>query len=80
MTVTVKSGFLASALHGEVTFLSAQEYQLGHSLITIKQVIFALSPVVLLVIHDDNSRTLLWRDSLSEKQYRELIVMLKREH
>lgn len=79
-TVTVKSGFLASALLGDVTFLSAQEYQLGGSLIPIKRVIFALSPVVLLIIHDDNSRVLLWRDSLSENQYRDLIVMLKREH
>jgi len=80
MTVTIKSGFFASALLGDVTFLSAQEYQLDRSLIPIKRVVFTLSPAALLIIHDDNSRVLLWRDSLSEKQYRDLIVMLKREH
>ncbi|WP_244230774.1 protein YgfX [Vibrio ouci] len=80
MTVTIKSGFFASALLGDVTFLSAQEYQLDRSLIPIKRVVFALSPAALLIVHDDNSRVLLWRDSMSEKQYRDLIVMLKREH
>jgi hypothetical protein len=80
MTVTVKSGFFASALLGDVTFLSAQEYQLDRALIPIKSVVFALSPIALLIVHGDNSRALLWRDSLSEKQYRDLIVMLKREH
>lgn len=80
MTVAVKFGFLASALHGDVTFLSAQEYQRDRALIPIKRVVFALSPIALLIVHNDNCRVLLWRDSLSEKQYRDLIVMLKREH
>ena len=80
LSVAVKSGFFTSSLLGEVTFLSANEYQRDNSRIIIKHVVFALSPIALLITHDDNSRVLLWRDSLNDKQYRDLIVMLKREH
>jgi len=78
--LTQTEGFLIPPLLGDVTFRSAKEYQLNGSTIAIKQVVFAILPVGLLIIHEDNRRVFLWRDSVNDKQYRDLVVMLKREY
>ena len=71
---------LLESLQGEVNFVSATQYQLADGLHNIRKVVFTLLPVGLLILHKDNHRVMLWRDSLPEAKYRELVVMLKREH
>jgi hypothetical protein len=71
---------LLESLQGEVNFVSATQYQLADGLHNIRKVVFTLLPVGLLILHKDSHRVMLWRDSLPEAKYRELVVMLKREH
>lgn len=70
----------AQALTGDVKFHSRSEFESSGVRYSIKTVLFLLMPMVLVIVRQDNRRVLLWRDSLSDNQYRQLVVMLKREH
>ncbi|RTZ15937.1 hypothetical protein EJ063_09135 [Vibrio aquaticus] len=77
--LSIHQGVFAQALVGDVQFHSCSSYEFGDERYSIKTVLFLLMPVVLVIVTQDNRRVLLWRDSLPDDQYRQLVVMLKRE-
>lgn len=70
---------LIKSLRDEVSFVSATQYQSTRGRHKIKKVMFTLLPIGLVIIHRNEERVMLWRDSVTEAKYRELVVMLKRE-
>nr|WP_245834723.1 protein YgfX [Vibrio salilacus] len=73
-------GWFVPSLTGEVTFISPREYQTEQGTYVIKAVLFPLMSFGLLIVLANNQRVLMWRDSMPESSYRQLVVMLKREH
>ncbi|WP_367613487.1 hypothetical protein [Vibrio sp. RE86] len=78
--VTLKDGLFIEPMRGDVTFISPTHYQVDGVTIEIKKVVFIAMSFGLIIFGQDNRRTILWRDSLSERSYRHLVVMLKKEH
>lgn len=72
-------GFFPPAVSGTLSFSSASQYELNRQKHSIYKVIFTFAGFGLLMIRQDKSRVILWRDSLEEGEYRRLVVMLKRE-
>ncbi|WP_176288656.1 protein YgfX [Vibrio sp. JPW-9-11-11] len=72
--------WLAPALQGEVTFVSPRQIETLHGTYQIKAVLFPLMSWAIVLILHNNQRILLWRDSLSDASYRQIVVLLKREH
>ncbi|UPQ88380.1 protein YgfX [Vibrio sinaloensis] len=72
--------WLAPALQGEVTFVSPRQADTVNHTYQIKTVLFPLMSFALLLVLQDNQRRLIWRDSLPDVSYRQLVVLLKREH
>ncbi|MGD8115881.1 hypothetical protein [Vibrio sp. TRT 29B02] len=70
---------LIKSLRDEVSFFSATQYQSTRGRHKIKKVMFTFLPIGLVIIHRNEERVMLWRDSVTEAKYRELVVMLKRE-
>ncbi|XHY21694.1 hypothetical protein ViNHUV68_24300 [Vibrio sp. NH-UV-68] len=77
---TLHLSWFTTPLTGEVTFISPREYQTEQGTYVIKAVLFPLMSFGLLIVLANNQRVLLWRDSMPESSYRQLVVMLKREH
>jgi hypothetical protein len=73
-------GFLLAPIQGDIEFTSPYLYQIQNQNHAIRKVIFSFAALGLLIVHQDKSRMILWRDSLSEGEYRKLVVWLKREH
>jgi hypothetical protein len=71
---------LIESLQDNVSFASATQYESDSGRYRVDKVLFTLLPIGLVIIHQDKQKVMLWRDSVSEEKYRELVVMLKREH
>lgn len=71
---------LLPAMQGEVEFSSAREFKTPQGRVEVRSVNFVLMALGLVITRSDNQREILWRDSVDEASYRQLVVMLKREH
>ncbi len=76
----LNQGFILTGIQGGIEFTSPHIYQDKDQNRAIQKVVFSFAALGLLIIHQDKSRMILWRDSLSEGEYRDLVVWLKREH
>ena len=76
LTQLRSSEVLVHPLNGDVVFGSDHELQVKNRKYTVKKVFFSVRSVALVIICD-RSKFILWRDSISERDYRRLLYFLR---
>ncbi|MFC3022525.1 hypothetical protein ACFODT_01555 [Vibrio zhugei] len=73
------SRLLHQSLLGETRFVPEQRLIEGHRLIAYQHADLSYAPLVLIFTETKRKKWLLWRDACQDREYRQLLVLLKRE-
>jgi len=72
--------WITEPVQGHLTFSSACSCEIDGKPLDIKRSVLSLAMFGVLIWFESGQKRILWRDSVAEEHYRQLLVMLKREH
>ncbi|WP_367303162.1 protein YgfX [Vibrio coralliilyticus] len=75
-----KTNWLAEPIQGRLVFSSANSCEVDGEPIEIQRSVLSLAGFGILIWLKGGGKRMIWRDSVKEEHYRQLLVMLKREH
>lgn len=74
------TAWIVEPMQGRLTFSSAYACEIEGKPLQVKRSLLSLAMFGVLIWFESGRKRILWRDSVAEEQYRQLLVMLKREH
>lgn len=75
-----RGSLLVPAMRGELILASDGSLTFCQERLAVRKIVFTLDELCLLLLLKDGRRFLLWRDSMSDSQYRHIVATLKKEH
>jgi hypothetical protein len=75
-----RHSLIVPALYGRACFRPDGQLEIQNACVVVRRAILILDRFAILLIFQDGTRRLLWRDSINEACYRHLLVVLKKEH
>ncbi|CAM3143946.1 hypothetical protein VINE108274_19705 [Vibrio neptunius] len=74
-----QTNWLVEPMQGRLVFSSAKSCEIDNESMEIQRSVLSLAVFGVLIWSKSGSKHIIWRDSVSEEHYRQLLVMLKRE-
>ena len=75
-----QTNWLAEPMQGSLVFSSADSCEMDGEPIEIQTSVLSLAGFGILIWPKGGRKRIIWRDSVNEEHYRQLLVMSKKEH